>query len=245
MRLKAWLFTSLVLTFTNVIAQKDTIQATIVLIGDAGQLTNGKHPVVEAAKRTVKMDEKTTVLYLGDNLYKTGLPDEAVPNFAVAKAPLDSQIHIARGNTKTPIYFIPGNHDWANGGKNGYESILRVQDYIDILGNQMVKMLPRDGCGGPEEVKINDDITLVMMDSQWWIHEYDKPGVESDCPFKTKDEMLTELDEILAKNSKQLVLFATHHPFRSYGPHGGYFTFKQHLFPFTDIKKNLYIPLPI
>ena len=57
--------------------------------------------------------------------------------------------------------------------------------------------------------------------------------------------MLTELDEILAKNAKKLVLFATHHPFRSYGPHGGYFTFKQHLFPFTDIKKNLYIPLPI
>ena len=245
MRLKAWLFIGLVSFFTKAVAQQDTIQATIVLIGDAGELTNGKHPVVDAAKKTVKMDEKTTVLYLGDNLYKTGLPDDAVPNFAIAKAPLDSQIHITRGNTKTKVYFIPGNHDWANGGKNGYQSILRVQDYIDILGNEMVKMLPRDGCGGPEEVKINDDITLVMMDSQWWIHEYDKPGVESDCPFKTKAEMLTELDEILAKNSKKLILFATHHPFKSYGPHGGYFTLKQHIFPFTDAKPNLYIPLPV
>ena len=154
MRLKAWISACLILTCINVIAQ-DSIQSTIVLIGDAGALTNGKHPVVEAAKRTVKMDEKTTILYLGDNLYKTGLPDDAMPNFDIAKAPLDSQIHITRGNTKTKVYFIPGNHDWANGGKNGYQSILRVQDYIDILGNEMVKMLPRDGCGGPEEVKIN------------------------------------------------------------------------------------------
>ncbi len=244
MRLKAWLLACSLLFFLEIQAQ-DTIQSTIVLIGDAGALTNGKHPVVDAAKKTVKMDEKTTVVYLGDNLYKTGLPDDAVPNFAIAKAPLDSQIHITRGNTNTRVYFLPGNHDWANGGKNGYQSILRVQNYIDVLGNDLVKMLPRDGCGGPEEVKINDDITLVMMDSQWWIHEYDKPGVESDCPYKTKAEILTELDEILAKNSKKLILFATHHPFRSYGPHGGYYTLKQHIFPFTDLKPNLYIPLPV
>lgn len=240
---KAGLFSGLVLLFMNVVAQ-DTIQSTIVLIGDAGALTNGKHPVVEAAKRTVKMDEKTTILYLGDNLYKTGLPDDAVPNFAIAKAPLDSQIHIARGNTKTKVYFIPGNHDWANGGKNGYQSILRVQSYIDVLGNEMVKMLPRDGCSGPVEVKVSDDIVMILMDSQWWIHEYDKPGVESDCPFKTKAEILTELDEILSKNSTKMILLATHHPFRSYGPHGGYYTLKQHIFPFTDLKPNLYIPLP-
>lgn len=244
MRLKAWSLIFLTLFFIDAFAQ-DSIQSTIVLIGDAGALTKGRHPVVDAAKKTVKMDEKTTVVFLGDNLYKTGLPDDAVPNFTIAKAPLDSQIHITRGNTKTRVYFIPGNHDWANGGRNGYQSILRVQSYIDILGNEMVKMLPRDGCGGPQEVKINDDITLVMMDSQWWIHEYDKPGVESDCPFKTKAEMLTELEEILAKNSKKLILFATHHPFRSYGPHGGYYTLKQHIFPLTDLNPKLYIPLPL
>jgi len=44
--------------------QKDTIDARIVLIGDAGQLTNGHHPVVDAVKRLIPLDEKTTVLYL-------------------------------------------------------------------------------------------------------------------------------------------------------------------------------------
>ncbi len=223
---------------------QDSLQHTILLIGDAGALTNGTHPVVDAARKRVKMDSKTTVVYLGDNLYKTGLPDNSVPNYEIAKAPLDSQIRIA-GKSDSKVYFIPGNHDWANGGENGYESILRVQSYIDILGNNNVKMLPRDGCPGPEEVKITDDITLVMMDSQWWLQENDKPGVESDCPYKTKEEVLTQLEEVLSENSGKLVLFATHHPFRSYGPHGGFFTFKQHLFPLTDANPKLYIPLPI
>jgi Omp85 superfamily domain/Calcineurin-like phosphoesterase len=233
---------NLIALHAAVMAQ-DSIQARIVLVGDAGQLTNGRHPVVSAVKNNVKIDDKTTFIFLGDNLYKTGLPDNSLPTFDIAKAPLDSQIHIA-GKTNAKVYFVPGNHDWANGGTNGYQSILRVQSYIDYLGNKNVMMFPRDGCPGPEEVKITDDITLVMMDSQWWLHEHDKPGMESDCPTKTKSEVLLQLDDILSKNSQKLVLFAFHHPFRTYSPHGGYFTIRQHIFPFTDFKPNLYFPLP-
>ncbi len=223
---------------------QDSIQARIVLIGDAGQLTNGRQPVVAAAKKNIPMDKKTTVIFLGDNLYKTGLPDNSLPTYELAKAPLDSQIQIA-GTGKAKVYFVTGNHDWGGGGATGFEAVIRVQSYIDYLGNENVSMLPRDGCPGPVEVKINDDITLVMMDSQWWLHEYNKPGIESDCPYKTKAEILVALDDILSKNSKKLVLLAFHHTLRSYSIHGGYFTLKQHIFPFTDAFPNLYIPLPI
>ena len=223
---------------------EDSIQATIILIGDAGQLTNGRQPVVAGAQKMVAMDKKTTVIYLGDNLYKTGLPDDMVPTYQIAKAPLDSQINIA-GKAPVNVYFIPGNHDWANGGDLGYQSILRVQNYIDILGNKYVKQLPRDGCPGPEEIHVNNDITLILLDSQWWLQTYDKPGIESDCPYKTKAEVITQIDDILSRNDNKLVLFATHHPMRSYGPHGGYFTLKQHIFPFTDINPKFYFPLPV
>ncbi len=225
-------------------AAQDTVQHTILLIGDAGQLTGGRQLVVDAARKNVPLNKNTSIVYLGDNLYKTGLPDNALPTYDIAKAPLDSQIMIA-GKSPVNVFFIPGNHDWANGGVNGYESILRVQNYIDVLGNKYVRQLPRDGCAGPEEVKINDDITLVIVDSQWWLHTNDKPGTESDCPYKTKTEVLVALDEIFAKNDRKLVIFAMHHPMRSYGQHGGYFTLKQHIFPFTDAVSKLYIPLPL
>ncbi len=224
---------------------QDSLQSTIILIGDAGQLTaDGLHPVVSAVRKHMPLDKKTTVVYLGDNLYKTGLPDEAMPTYAIAKAPLDSQIVIAKGRG-AKVFFIPGNHDWANGTAIGYESILRVQSYIDILGDKNVRHLPRNGCPGPVEVAISEDVQLVIMDSQWWLHEDDKPGIESDCENKTKAEVLTALDDILSHNDKKLVILAVHHPFKSYGPHGGYFTLKQHIFPFTDAFPKAYIPLPI
>ena len=222
----------------------DSVQATIVLIGDGGQLIKGRHPVVSGVTKTIAMNSKTTIIFLGDNLYKTGLPDNTFPTYEIAKAPLDSQIGIA-GKAPVNVYFIPGNHDWANGSRIGYESILRVQNYIDVLGNKYVRQLPRNGCPGPVEEKINDDVTLVMVDSQWWLQEYEKPGVESDCPCKTKAEVITQLEDIMEKNDKKFVIFAMHHPIRSYGPHGGFFTLKQHIFPLTDVIPKLYIPLPL
>lgn len=235
---------SLFFATATVAYAQDSVQHTIVLIGDAGQLTNGRQPVIDGVRKVVAMDTNTTVIFLGDNLYKTGLPDDMLPTYEMAKAPLDSQILIAN-NTPTKVYFIPGNHDWSNGGKTGYGAILRVQNYIDILGNKNVTQLPRDGCPGPVEVKINGEITLVIVDSQWWLMQNDKPGIESDCPYKTKAEVITQLNELFSENNDKLVLFAMHHPMRSYGQHGGYFKLKQHIFPFTDINKKLYIPLPI
>ena len=72
-------------------AQQDSIQARIILIGDAGELNFGREPVVDAARDLIPLDSKTTVLYVGDNLYTHGLPDEMMPNYSAAKAILDSK----------------------------------------------------------------------------------------------------------------------------------------------------------
>lgn len=225
-------------------AQTDTIIQRIVLIGDAGELTNGRHPVVEAVKQVIKLDKKTTVLYLGDNLYDTGLPDDQSAEYHAIKAVLDSQLSVVE-NTQARVIMIPGNHDWKNGGRDGYEAIIREQLYVDLLNKPNVQFYPKDGCPGPVEVNLGNDVTLVIFDSQWWIHAYEKPGIESDCDCKTTDELLTQIEDIVTRNSKKLVLFACHHPFKSNSVHGGFFQLKHHIFPLTDIKPNLYVPLPV
>ncbi len=225
-------------------SQNDTLQARLILIGDAGDFQKGRHPVIDAVRQTTPIDKKTTILYLGDNLYTTGLPDEQYSFYDIRRSVLDTQIAIANG-TDAKVYFIPGNHDWDKAGPGGWDAIVRQQQYIDERGGKNVKFYPEDGCGGPVEVDVSPDVTLILFDSQWWIHPYDKPGVESDCPFKTQLEVLNGIDDILSKNAKKLVILACHHTFRSYGIHGGYFTLKQHIFPLTDIKPNLYIPLPV
>ena len=246
-----WLFIFLLFGFhlsldaqTVQTTQTDTISQRIVLIGDGGELTNGRHPVVEAIKQFIRLDKKTTVLFLGDNLYSTGLPDDQSAQYQAAKAVLDSQLSVAE-NTQARILMIPGNHDWKNGGRDGYEAIIREQLYVDLLNKPNVGFYPKDGCPGPIEISLGNDVTIVIFDSQWWLHPYEKPGIESDCDCKTNEELLTQLEDIVTRNSKKLVLLACHHPFKSNSVHGGFFQLKHHIFPFTDIKPNLYIPLPV
>jgi len=226
--------------------EKDTSTvAKIILIGDAGELTPDlHHTVVEAVEKLELMDSNTTVIFLGDNLYRHGLPSEQVARYAEARAVLDSQANIADHGAGR-VYFIPGNHDWMNGLPQGYNAVLRQQQYLNSLNKKNLRFIPADGCPGPEEIDLGNDVVLVVMDTQWWLHKQAKPGIESDCDNKTREEVLSELQDIVTRNYKKLLIFAAHHPFKSNGIHGGYYTIKQHIFPFTDIQKNLYIPLPI
>ncbi|HSC38959.1 MAG TPA: BamA/TamA family outer membrane protein [Chitinophagaceae bacterium] len=231
-------------------AQADSIEKRIILIGDAGEMQRGTHPELELIKQLFNFGTTpTTVLYLGDNVYPHGLPDSLSKDFATARAILDDQVGLVKnpstGSGRADAWFIPGNHDWVQGGKKGWQQIVHQSRYINGLQLSNVHFLPEGGCPGPVEVHLSDNIVLVIMDSQWWLHLNPKPGPQSDCPCKTKDEVITRLNDIVYRNQDKLLLFATHHPMKSYGVHGGYFTLKQHLFPLTDKKPSLYIPLPV
>jgi hypothetical protein len=233
------------LSAASVFAQDDSVLYRIILIGDAGELKNEKNNVVDAVKKKFNLsNNKTTIVFLGDNIYPYGMPDEESTSYIEAKEIISYQASLGiQSNAK--IVFIPGNHDWDKGRPDGLERIQREQHFVDSLNASNIQFLPKDGCPGPEEIVLNDDLVLVVMDSQWWLHPYDKPGISSDCDCKTKDEIQTKLEEIAYRNRDKIILFATHHPFRSYGIHGGHFTLKQHIFPFTDANPSLYIPLPV
>ncbi len=246
-----WIVTILLLfPLQNIFAQNthtptdDSIDKRIVIIGDAGSLINGKATVIDAARKTVQMDKNTIVLFVGDNLYSDGLPDEEDPGFKEAAGVLDSQASLVKG-TAAHAYFMPGNHDWDNSKPDGYDAILRQGAYVNRMSPDNVKFYPEGGCPGPEEIPLGDDAVLIIMDSQWWLEHGEKPGIESDCEYKTQDEVLAGLKDILEHNAHKLILFACHHPFKSTGVHSGYFGIKQHIFPFTDLNKYLYIPLPV
>ncbi|KAA2245778.1 BamA/TamA family outer membrane protein [Chitinophaga agrisoli] len=227
-------------------AQTDSVVQRIILIGDAGELhQDGRNPVVDAVRKQFNMqDARNTILYLGDNVYPHGLPDESSSDYAHAKEILDYQANLVKGMAARVI-FVPGNHDWAKSKPNGWETIRNEQQYVDGLQLPNVLYFPKDGCPGPVAVPISTNVTLIVMDSEWWLFPYAKPGGSSGCDCKDKEEVLVALRDIVNRNSGKLLLFATHHPLRSHGIHGGYYTIKQHIFPFTDLKPSLYIPLPV
>lgn len=225
---------------------QDSIARRIILIGDAGELhEDGRNPVIDAVKQRFDLqDKRNTILFLGDNIYPLGMPDAGGRRYDEAKQIIDYQVNLLRNSAAQGI-FIPGNHDWQKSRPDGWQTVINQQLYIDSLQLPNVSFLPKDGCPGPVEVPLDKNTTLIVMDTEWWLFPYIKPGPESSCDFKTKEDVLTELSDIVSRNRNKLLIFASHHPFRSYGIHGGYYTLKQHIFPFTDLKKGLYIPLPV
>lgn len=243
MKYLALLFLSCIAT--SAVAQEDSVQQRIILIGDAGEMQNGKNAVIDAVRRNIDLNKgKNTVLFLGDNVYPLGLPDPAAGNYDEARFILDYQVSLVK-DTKADGIFVPGNHDWSKHRPGGWRQIMNQQHYIDSLLLPNVNFLPKDGCPGPIPVPLGDDVLLIVMDTEWWLYPGRKPGVESSCDQKTEDEVLTELADIAARNPGKLLVFAAHHPLRSHGIHGGYYTIKQHIFPLTDAKRYLYVPLPV
>ena len=226
-------------------ADAAAVEHRIFVLGDAGRLLHGKSIVPEAiAARLDPADSNATVVFLGDNIYDKGMPDEEDEAYAESVHILQRQLNAFRGY-KAGVYFIPGNHDWERGGPDGWNRIRRQAAWIDSLHSSHLHFLPSQGCPGPVEVPLGDRLVLVIVDTQWWLHPFEKPGEESDCDCKTQGEVVEALSDIAWRNRDKTIVFASHHAFRSHGIHGGYFTLKQHIFPFTDHRPGLFIPLPV
>lgn len=226
-------------------AQIDSLNQRIILIGDAGEMYGDQHPVVDWVRKNIDLnDEKNSVIYLGDNIYPLGLPMEGEPSYPYSKKVIDYQISLVRGK-KAKAFFVLGNHDWKNGKIGGWQQAMNQENYINSLELKNVVAEPRDGCPGPSYYELSDKVVLVMMDSQWFLHVHEKPGPGSNCSATDADEFAVQLREILATHPNHLVILAMHHPMFTYGVHGGDYTFKEHIFPFTALNKNFYIPLPV
>lgn len=226
-------------------AQEDSVRQRIFLIGDGGELHNGKQVVVEWLQKNVNWnDTRNSAVYLGDNIYPLGLPMEGEDGYLYYKKILDSQIDLVRGK-KSRAFFVMGNHDWANGKLNGWQRALNQINYINGLEQANITAQPTGGCPGPVPIELNDQVVLVMMDSEWFLYLHEKPGPGSNCSSKTVDEFAVELQEIAAAHPNQLMVLVMHHPMYSHGTHGGDYTWKEHLFPLTALNPKLWIPLPI
>ncbi len=217
----------------------------VFLLGDAGApVTEGDDPNLSALRNQMqKAGGHSAIVYLGDNIYQRGLPDPDDPGRKEAEAKIIAQLKILENYPGRPV-FIPGNHDWDRMGRNGWRYVLNEAEFISQYLQQENVFLPQGGCPGPVELPLTDKLTLVLIDTQWPLHAWDRPGPESDCEAKDLTDMLVLLDDIIERNINKRVIVAGHHPMYTHGPHGGYYTWKNHLFPFLEIQPKLYIPLP-
>jgi len=219
---------------------------TIYLIGGTGTSTNAGQdlPALRALQTTLAGANKNSALvFLGDNLYPAGMaPKSEATDRDRAEAALDTQL-ASFAHYAGRVFFVAGDHDWYEYGVAGLQ---RQARYLDKESDGKARLLPRPGCGDPVEVELTDDITLLLLDSQWWLANWRGiTAINDGCEAKSRADFAFLLQEAMKSNRRQELVVAMHHPVFSNGPHGGKFTLSEHLFPLRDIHPSLVLPLPL
>lgn len=199
------------------------------LIGDAGYAAepHTKKLLTIINNKLETEDKNTTLLYLGDNIYPYGMPvDKGDKDRKEAEKTMNAQLALSK-SFKGRTVFIPGNHDWYN----GLEGLKQQENFVRDFTGEKKSFLPGKGCG-IDDVEINDSITLITIDSQWYIEDWDKyPTINDNCDIKTREAMFVEFESLLNKNQDKTIILAIHHPLMSNGTHGGQFSLEKQLFP--------------
>ncbi|KKL57329.1 hypothetical protein LCGC14_2236500, partial [marine sediment metagenome] len=100
--------------------------------------------------------------------------------------------------------------------------------------------LPKKGRPGPVEIHLTNDIVLIIFDSQWWFHEFEK----SYSGIVDEADIFVQIEDAVSRNRDKKIIFAAHHPLYSVGNHGGHFPGSSILFPLVESHPALWIPLP-
>jgi len=201
-------------------------------------------------KEILEAGKASSLVFLGDNIYPAGLPDDESKKYAKAEARILAQLRILE-DYKGRAIFIPGNHDWAGGVKDRDEILSNQEKYIEDYLDEKDVFLPEDACPGPIEVPLADDVVMIILDTQWWLNVNPEINLSEYCEYsdlesvgELKRNILRNLRDLILKNSDKKIIIAGHHPLVSAGNHGGHFHWPENLFPLLSVNKYLYLPLP-
>ena len=215
---------------------------TSYLIGDAGNAKMEEStPAIKEMYALIENTKATNSLFfLGDNVYENGIAEAGHKEAELSRHRLQIQIELAK-TFAGRSFFIPGNHDWGF----GKAAVLRQQELIESqLGDEA--FIPDEGCPGPELIELADNLIAIAFDSEWYLGDWPLDKNEyKDCAYNSREALMRAIEDILRRHPQKTVLMVMHHPLFSYGPHGGYYSTKDHLFPLTNLHPAIYLPLPV
>ena len=256
--------------------QIDAIDHRILLIGDTGAPDPAGEPALAAlSARVAEVPDRTTVVFLGDVVYETGMPHPSSIEGTPVEEILDQALlnmyesrHEAERRVKDQIkavdfpgtraVVIPGNHDWDQFGVGGWKSVRELGTYLQqarSLTRAEIDFLPGGGCPGPAWVDVGTRGRVIVLDTQWWLEVGAKPSPTdnpTECPYTTEEAVTAALVRELraAHDAGRTAIIVGHHPLRSKGPHGGYVDPLVHVFPMLMLGSYVpvfvrWFPLPV
>ena len=221
------------LAVIHTFAQNTTPAHTVFLLGNTAQ---GDVPTARLQQlRQVLEQQKTpfTVVHLGDIVGNEGLAAKKDTALSVqAKSRADAFVGLVKGLPLGKIYFVPGDKDWANSGRQGLKAVRRLEKYIEKQLPGQNAFVPTNGCPGPEVVDVAPLVRLVALNTPWFTHPYDRPEApDTDCKTLTKEEFREQLQDIIDDTKGKNLLLVGHHPVVTNGVYGGHEPLSRHLAP--------------
>src|SRR5258708_3050521 len=200
------------------------VETTLFLIGDAGEPDPREPTLVldSLSAQAAQIPGRALIVFLGDNVYPNGIPEEGQAEYADARRRLEVQVNAIPKGVRG--IFIPGNHDW--GGESGEPFglfAIRLQEKMiaSMAGGRDIRMLPVNGYPGPATVDIGR-LRLLLLDTQWRLHEYIVSNAKSNCQTTTGAVTETLRQLVEEKMPGRVTIVAGHHPLMTGGEHGGY-----------------------
>jgi hypothetical protein len=221
------------LATTSLSAQTAPPAHTVYLLGNTAQ---GELPTARLQALRQALARQTTpftVVHLGDIVANEGLAakkDTALSQAERSRA--DALIGLVKDLPLGKIYFLPGDKDWANSGRDGLKAVRRLEKYIEKQLPGQNAFLPTNGCPGPEVVDVAPLVRLVALNTPWFTHPYDRPEApDTDCKTLTKEEFREQLQDVIDDTKGKNLLLVGHHPVVSNGVYGGHEPLSRHLLP--------------
>lgn len=200
----------------------------IFLIGDAGNADEpqSQQTLAFLQNKLEEANDNSVLLFLGDNIYPSGMPKETDQNYSLAKEKLENQFKITK-NFKGKTIVIPGNHDWYH----GMDGLKAQEDFVQNYFHDKKAYLPKNNCP-IDDISINKKTKLIVINSEWALVDWDQyPDINKNCSIKTQKDFYTEFKDLINKNQDKQIIVAIHHPLVSSGTHAGFTSAKSHLYP--------------
>jgi calcineurin-like phosphoesterase family protein len=173
-----------------------TSGSTIALIADWGTGTAAAINVLQEVAR----QKPDVLIHLGD-IYYSGTPEECEANFrTIVERVLD------RGNTRIPVFTLPGNHDMYSGG-GGYYGL------IAALNPPPMRQPASFFCLRSADAAWQ----FVAMDTA--LHDYD-PFTVTEVLTYVEDEETDWIEQRIAEFPGHTILLSHHQPFSAFSQIG-------------------------
>ncbi len=191
----------------------------VFLTGNTGDIARGSEAVLTAMAADARAaGQASAVVLLGDET-RNGLRE----GDAEAMRPVEA---LGRALTGYPgrLVVLPGDRDWAQ-GKAG---VKRLEDaLIRVLGDSV--LTPGDQAGGPRLIELADGLSLVAIDTAWWLRD-DRPDGEFDGEnVRSPADVATYLGQVIEDRDDDRIVVVGHHPIVSNGEYAGQRTVGQTL----------------